>query len=140
MTERAELEKAIAVLEAQRTLLGSGVVDAAITPLRQQLIEQEQSDRQAGATLPGERKLITILFADVVGSTALAERLGGETTRLILDRCLRRASEAVDGFDGNVSGLMGDGRLYRLRILSRWRERAAYTRLVAISTAIADSL
>jgi class 3 adenylate cyclase/tetratricopeptide (TPR) repeat protein len=90
-----------------------------MAPLREQLIAQEQSEQESvaqesvaqesGAALQGERKLITILFADVVGSTALAERLGGETSRLILDRCLRRASEAVDEFGGTVSRLMGDG-------------------------------
>jgi len=84
-------------------------VDAAIAPLRQQLVSKEQSRQEAAISLPGERKLITILFADVVGSTALAERLGSETARLILYRCLRQFSEAVDEFGGTVSSLMGDG-------------------------------
>jgi len=84
-------------------------VDAAVAPLRQQLVSKEQSRQEAAISLPGERKLITILFADVVGSTALAERLGSETARLILYRCLRQFSEAVDEFGGTVSSLMGDG-------------------------------
>lgn len=109
MTSRPELEKAISVLEAQRAILGDATVDAAIAPLREQLAAQETGENQAGGALPAERKLITILFADVVGSTALAERLGAEASRLILDRCLQRASEAVDEFGGTVSSLMGDG-------------------------------
>jgi class 3 adenylate cyclase/tetratricopeptide (TPR) repeat protein len=113
MTERTELEKAIAVLEAQRVILGDAVVDAAIAPMRRQLETQEQGQQPAGAEaevqIPAERKLITILFADVVGSTALAEKLGAETTRLILDRCLRQISRAIDEFGGTVSSLMGDG-------------------------------
>ena len=76
MTERTELENAIAVLEAQREILGEAVVDAATAPIRQQLELQGQGERQKEATLPAERKLITIPFADVVGSTALAEQMG----------------------------------------------------------------
>jgi class 3 adenylate cyclase/tetratricopeptide (TPR) repeat protein len=109
LTDRTELENAIAVLEAQRTILGDAVVDAAVIPLRQQLVNIEHRRQEAGVSLAGERKLITILFADVVGSTALAERLGSETARLILYRCLRRFTEAVDEFGGTVSSLMGDG-------------------------------
>ncbi len=97
------------MLEAQRAILGDAVVDAALAPIREQLAIQESDEGRAGGALPVERKLITILFADVVGSTALAERLGAETSRLILDRCLRRISEAVDEFGGAVSNLMGDG-------------------------------
>ncbi len=109
MTERTELEKAIAVLEAQRAILGDAVVEAAIAPIREQLRAQERPAQRPGIALPAERKLITILFADVAGSTALAERLGAETTRLILDRCLRRISEAVQEFGGTINKLMGDG-------------------------------
>jgi class 3 adenylate cyclase len=36
----------------------------------------------------GERKLVTVLFADVVGSMELAERLDPEDRRRVMDRCL----------------------------------------------------
>ncbi len=58
-----------------------------------------------------EYKLVTILFADVVGSTDLTVRLGAERARVVLDRCLQRASSAVDDFGGTVARLMGDGML-----------------------------
>jgi len=64
--------------------------------------------------IPGsdaEYKLVTILFADVVGSTDLTGRLGPERARVVLDRCLQRASSAVDDFGGTVARLMGDGML-----------------------------
>jgi len=109
LTERTELEHAIAVLEAQRAILGDAVVEAAVAPLRQQLASKEQSRQEAAISLAGERKLITILFADVVGSTVMAERLGSETARLVLYRCLRQLTEAVGEFGGTVSSLMGDG-------------------------------
>jgi class 3 adenylate cyclase/tetratricopeptide (TPR) repeat protein len=58
-----------------------------------------------------EYKLLTILFADVVGSTALTDRLGPERAHVVLDRCLQRASEAVVEYGGTVARLMGDGML-----------------------------
>jgi class 3 adenylate cyclase len=42
----------------------------------------------AGRALEGERKLVTVLFADVVGSMGLAEGLGPEDWRRVMDRCL----------------------------------------------------
>ncbi len=58
-----------------------------------------------------EYRLVTILFADVVGSTELTGRLGPERARVVLDRCLQRASSAVDDYGGTVARLMGDGML-----------------------------
>lgn len=59
----------------------------------------------------GEFRLVTIMFADVVGSTALGERLGAETSRIIMDRCLRRLNQEIATFGGTVARLMGDGLL-----------------------------
>ncbi|MFQ5942194.1 MAG: AAA family ATPase [Anaerolineales bacterium] len=58
-----------------------------------------------------EYKLVTILFADVVGSTDLTGRLGAERARVVLDRCLQRASSSVEEYGGTVARLMGDGML-----------------------------
>lgn len=60
---------------------------------------------------PAEYKLITILFADIVGSTELTDRLGAETARIVLDRCLQRMSASVDDYGGTVARFMGDGLL-----------------------------
>lgn len=49
-----------------------------------------------------EYKLVTILFADVVGSTTMGGQLGAETYRLIMDRCLRQLSKAIDTFGESV--------------------------------------
>ncbi|MGA9533729.1 MAG: adenylate/guanylate cyclase domain-containing protein [Anaerolineales bacterium] len=58
-----------------------------------------------------EFRLVTILFADIVGSTAMLERTDAETMRLALDRCLRIMSQSVDRFGGTVARLAGDGLL-----------------------------
>jgi ABC-type oligopeptide transport system substrate-binding subunit/class 3 adenylate cyclase len=56
-----------------------------------------------------ERRTITVLFADLVGSTALAERLDPDETRLILADAVRRVVEAVESYGGYVKDLAGDG-------------------------------
>jgi class 3 adenylate cyclase/tetratricopeptide (TPR) repeat protein len=56
-----------------------------------------------------ERKVVTALFADVVGSTQLTERLDPEDAREILQTAVRRMVEAVEAFGGTVKDLAGDG-------------------------------
>jgi class 3 adenylate cyclase len=63
----------------------------------------------AGRALEGERKPVTVLFADVVGSMELAERLGAEDWRRVMDRCLAILCEGVHRFEGMVETLTGDG-------------------------------
>ena len=60
-------------------------------------------------TLAGERKLVTVLFCDLVGSTALAERLDPEEYRDLLDQYLELAFEQIYRFEGIVNQLAGDG-------------------------------
>ena len=63
----------------------------------------------AGRALEGERKLVTVLFADVVESMELAERLGPEEWRRVMDRCLAILCEGVHRFEGMVDTFTGDG-------------------------------
>jgi adenylate cyclase len=69
------------------------------------------SDQNKPNQTGAEYRLVTILFADVVGSTALTEQIEAETARLIFDRCLRTMSQVIDEFGGTVARLMGDGLL-----------------------------
>jgi class 3 adenylate cyclase len=63
----------------------------------------------AGRALEGERKLVTVLFADVVESMGLAEGLGPEDWRRVMDRCLAILCEGVHRFEGMVDQFTGDG-------------------------------
>ena len=56
----------------------------------------------------GERKLVTVLFADVVGSTAMGERLDPELITEVMNGAFKRMNQAVDRYGGTVSRLMGD--------------------------------
>ena len=56
-----------------------------------------------------ERRQITVLFSDLVGSTALSERMDAEDQREVISAYQRCVAEAVRRFDGFVAKYMGDG-------------------------------
>src|SRR3954465_7995192 len=58
--------------------------------------------RAHAPSLEGERKLVTVLFADVSGSMDLAERVDPEAWRRIMDRFFGVLSEGVHRFEGTV--------------------------------------
>src|SRR5262249_987570 len=60
-------------------------------------------------TLEGERKQVTILFADVKGSTELLSDRDPEEARKLLDPVLERMMDAVHRYEGTVNQVMGDG-------------------------------
>ena len=56
-----------------------------------------------------ERRDVTALFADLVGSTALGERLDPEELKLVVGDAVARMVMAVEAFGGTVKDLAGDG-------------------------------
>jgi ABC-type oligopeptide transport system substrate-binding subunit/class 3 adenylate cyclase len=56
-----------------------------------------------------ERRIVTALFADVAGSTALSERLDAEEGKLVIGEAISRAIGAVEAYGGTINNLMGDG-------------------------------
>ena len=66
----------------------------------------------AGRTSPGaraERKLVTMLFADLAGFTALSERLDPEEVYGFLRPTMAELQAIVESYGGTVPQLMGDG-------------------------------
>jgi len=61
------------------------------------------------AALEGERKQVTVLFADLKGSMELLADRDPEEARKILDPVLERMMEAVQRYEGTVNQVMGDG-------------------------------
>lgn len=62
------------------------------------------------SALEGERKHVTVLFADLAGSTALAEHVGDpEQMHVLLDRAFRLMLEHVHGMEGTINQFTGDG-------------------------------
>src|SRR2546421_3779746 len=57
---------------------------------------------------PEERRRVTVLFADLSGYTAVAERMDPEEVKSFVDRALRRLGQEVDRFGGSVDKYIGD--------------------------------
>jgi len=64
---------------------------------------------QSKSALEGERKQVTVLFADVKGSRELAERVDPEQWHAILDGFFGVLAEGVHRFEGTVNQYTGDG-------------------------------
>jgi class 3 adenylate cyclase/tetratricopeptide (TPR) repeat protein len=107
MTEREDLEKAMAALDQQRTVLGDAAVEAALAGLQQKLSALDKGG-PSSPTLAGERRVVTILFCDVKGSTAMAEKLDPEEWAGIMKRAMTFLIPPVTRHDGTVARLMGD--------------------------------
>jgi len=121
----AQLQTTIAALEAQRALLGDAVVDTAVGPLRAQLaaLAAKTSAETAAETaveqaaeppaVAAEQTLrqLTILFLDVVGSTALSQKLDPEETHAVMDDALLRCTAHVRTHGGRVLQYAGDNLL-----------------------------
>ena len=65
--------------------------------------------RAGRESIEGERKQVTVLFADVTGSMELAERSDPEEWRRIMDRFFSILCEGVHRFEGTVDKFTGDG-------------------------------
>jgi class 3 adenylate cyclase/predicted ATPase len=65
--------------------------------------------RNAPALADAERRQLTVMFCDLVGSTALSARLDPEDLREVIAAYHRAVAGVVAGFDGFVAKYMGDG-------------------------------
>ena len=63
----------------------------------------------APETIEGERKQVTVMFVDIVGSMDLAEALDSERWRGLLDRFFALASDSVHSVGGTIDKFTGDG-------------------------------
>jgi class 3 adenylate cyclase/tetratricopeptide (TPR) repeat protein len=57
---------------------------------------------------PEERRQVTVLFADLSGYTAFAERMDPETVKSLVDRALLRLGQEVERYGGTVDKYIGD--------------------------------
>src|SRR3990172_9280960 len=83
---------------------GPGLAPGAYTPTH--LAEKILTSQ---AALEGERKQVTVLFADLKGSMELLADRDPEEARQLLDAVLERMMEAVHRYEGTVNQVMGDG-------------------------------
>ena len=61
------------------------------------------------SALEGERKLVTVLFADVANYTALSEKLDPEDVHRIMDGCFQILMNEIHRYEGTINQFTGDG-------------------------------
>src|SRR6516225_6243680 len=69
----------------------------------------DATPERAAVAPTAERRPLTVMFCDLVGSTALAARLDPEDLREVINEYLRVVANVVGKFDGFVARYMGDG-------------------------------
>src|SRR5919202_243969 len=94
------------VTESTDTTSAGIPTPAPLTYTPSYLAEKILTSRSA---LEGERKQVTVLFADLKGSTELIRDLDPEAAQQLLDPALQRMMDAVHRFEGTVNQVMGDG-------------------------------
>ena len=102
-----QLAATIAALEGQRATLGDLVVDMAVAPLRSELAALQAREPHTDQQL----KQVSVLFVDVVGSTAIGQHLQPEDIHAVMDGALERFTAVVQAHRGRVLQYTGDGML-----------------------------
>ena len=96
---------------APRALAGERLLDAG--PERVSLVYTPlvlaEKMRTSRPTLTGERKQVTVLFADLKDSLALIRDLDPEAAQHLLDPALHAMMDAVHRYEGTVNQVLGDG-------------------------------
>jgi class 3 adenylate cyclase/tetratricopeptide (TPR) repeat protein len=133
-----QLEAAITAQEALRSTLGEAVVEVTLAALHSQLAALRSQHAAAGrpdaqlspeqllarlqsflpkelaekmratGRIEGERKQVTVLFADLSGFTPLSERLDPEEVATLTTEALKELAEAVYQYEGYIDKFVGD--------------------------------
>jgi class 3 adenylate cyclase len=61
------------------------------------------------SSIEGERKLVTVLFADVANYTSIAEKLDPEEVHQIMDGCFKILMDKIHKYEGTINQFTGDG-------------------------------
>jgi class 3 adenylate cyclase/tetratricopeptide (TPR) repeat protein len=115
MDESQQLAQAMAGLEAQRALLGDQIVEPLLAAAREKLQALEAMMHGAGA----ERKLVTVLFADVSGFTAIAETMDAEDLSETMNALWQRLDRTIVAHGGLIDKHIGDA------VMALWGARQA---------------
>jgi DNA-binding SARP family transcriptional activator len=117
LTGELGIEPGERLRELERAILAQDPALAVPTPASAEHTEggEEKPPADGAAAPPGPeppapaaRRLVSIVFADLVGSTGLAERLDPESMHGLLDRFTDVCSEAIERHGGAVEGFIGD--------------------------------
>jgi len=102
-------EIGVATVGDRRKLLAAIADLAALSPSAEPLPPPSPAALPKTPVDSAERRPITVMFCDLVGSTALAAKLDAEDWRTLVNTYLDEASAAVSGLGGHVLKKLGDG-------------------------------
>lgn len=105
LTEQDLKDVGVLLGHRRKMLRAIGDLAATVAPPRAAAPEPRQEHHEHDA----ERRQVTVMFADLVGSTALSARMDPEDLREIIAAYQRCVAETVQHFDGFVAKYMGDG-------------------------------
>src|SRR5688572_28983220 len=74
-------------------------------------VPEPLAEKMLSARLSGERKVVSALFADVVGSTAMAEQMDAEDWTAMMNGAFDRLSPIIYHYEGTIARLLGDAML-----------------------------
>src|SRR6266446_9462814 len=115
--------KKLAVDEENRVLVWTGTIEGTVdtasqppqslpSPLTQETPSiQQASSSVASPTPEAERRQLTVMFCDLVDSTALSGQLDPEDLRDVIQEYQKVCAEVINRFDGHIAQLLGDGLL-----------------------------
>lgn len=94
---------------------------------------------RSGVSVRGERRSVTVLFADLVGFTAMSERTDPEILVKILNGYFQAMSRAISSNRGHVSKFIGDGilALFGAPEPNPWQEQDGVAAALAMREALA---
>ena len=99
----------VSALGDRRRLLDAIAALAGAKPPAEAPASPSKAAPTKGHEISAERRPITVMFCDLVGSTSLAAKLDAEDWRNLVSAYLDGASQAVTGFGGHVLKRLGDG-------------------------------
>ncbi|MCY1074361.1 ATP-binding protein [Archangium lansingense] len=99
--ERDLLEQGMAMLEAQRPILGHEATEAALAALRARLAT-------LASRVPLERRHVTVLFGDLCGFTAMSEQMDPEDVSELMNQLWARVDAAIVRHGGRIDKHIGD--------------------------------
>jgi class 3 adenylate cyclase len=108
--EKEKILQTMSLLEAQRPLLGDAAVEAALSGLRLSLekLEAALKPPPPPTSLEGERKLVTVMFADFSNFTSMSERLDAEEVRDLMNQCFSWLVPIIEHYGGVIDKFIGD--------------------------------
>jgi class 3 adenylate cyclase len=113
---RRKLLRAIAELDGRDKAASRPTVTPAVAPQPQDTAERRQ---------------ITVMFSDLVGSTALSARMDPEDLREVISAYQKCVAETVHRFGGFVAKYMGDGQRVVRAAISAFRAKQKHTDAVS---------